>query len=372
MTNSPCQHLLPLHEREERYRLLIEHIPAITYIAALDGDSSTLYTSPQIETLLGFTQAEWMADPTRWLQQIYPDDRPLVLGALRRIQAGEPAPCEYRMVTRDGRLVWFRDEAALMCDEDGQPCAIYGVMLDITERKQLEDELALARRRLAQSREAERMRIACDLHDGPVQQLLGLGYLLDECQRKLATGWHSEVQTIAQLQSLETIRREVVDVAGQLRTLIGELRPAGLAEFGLAVTLEGYVRRLWREGGDDLPAISLNIEPDVSDLPLDVAHCLFRIGQEALRNALKHAHARQITLTLQRSPGLIALGISDDGRGFCAPERLSELALNGHFGLVGLAEQVAAAGGYLTICSRPGQGTSLLVRIERRSDGARL
>ena len=73
---------------EANYRRLIEHIPAITYIAALDETSSTLYTSPQIETILGFTQAEWMSDPTLWLKQIHPDDRARVLEGLARIHSG--------------------------------------------------------------------------------------------------------------------------------------------------------------------------------------------------------------------------------------------------------------------------------------------
>ena len=364
------KNLTALGEHEANYRLLIEHIPAITYIAALDDSSSTLYTSPQIETILGFTPAEWMADPTLWLRQVHPDDRAVVFAALRRNQAGEPAPCEDRMLTRDGAVVWFRDESALLRDERGHPLYLYGVMLNITERKELEAQLDAARRRLAQSREAERVRLACDLHDGPVQQLLGLGYLLDDSQRQLVEGWQCEAQAIAQFQALEAIRREVVDVAGQLRAVIGELRPAGLAEFGLAATLEGYVARLLRESAADLPMIDLDIDQRPLDLPPDLALCLFRVAQEALRNALKHARARQITLSVHHRPTEVSLSLRDDGCGFCAPERLSELALRGHFGLVGLAEQVAAAGGRLTILSRPGQGTCLLARIDKHSDGA--
>jgi PAS domain-containing protein len=77
------------------YRDLVEHIPAITYIAAWDEGSSTVYTSPQVERLLGFTQAEWMSDPTLWLKQIHPDDRARVLEGLARIHSGaEPDPIE--------------------------------------------------------------------------------------------------------------------------------------------------------------------------------------------------------------------------------------------------------------------------------------
>jgi PAS domain S-box-containing protein len=107
------------------YRLLVEGIPAITYIAAFDDASSTIYTSPQIETILGFSQADWMADNTLWLKQIHPDDRARILKDLEHIHAGgPPAPSEYRMHTRDGRVVWFRDEVSVMHDADGsQPAS---------------------------------------------------------------------------------------------------------------------------------------------------------------------------------------------------------------------------------------------------------
>lgn len=138
---------------ETKYRILVEHIPAITYIAAMDEQSSTLYTSPQIEAILGFTQAEWMADHTRWLKQIHPDDRAFVLKELARIHVGgTPKPCEYRMLARAGDVRWFIDDAAVARDGDGHPLALYGVMIDITRQKRLEAELAEVQRQLQESR----------------------------------------------------------------------------------------------------------------------------------------------------------------------------------------------------------------------------
>jgi len=93
------------------YRVLIEHIPAITYIAAFDKASSTVYTSPQIAAILVFAQEEWMADHTLWLRQSHPDDQARVLAELTRIHSGgKPQPCEYRMLTRDGRVIWLLDD----------------------------------------------------------------------------------------------------------------------------------------------------------------------------------------------------------------------------------------------------------------------
>lgn len=130
------------------YRHLIEHIPAIIYVAAWDKDSSTIYTSPQVEWLLGFSQAMWMTDPTRWHKQIHPDDREQVMEEIARIHTGgEPHPFEYRMITFSGEVRWFRDDIAVLYD-DSQPLAIYGVMLDITKEKDLEDALGEAQYQL--------------------------------------------------------------------------------------------------------------------------------------------------------------------------------------------------------------------------------
>ncbi|MFL5800502.1 MAG: PAS domain-containing protein [Roseiflexaceae bacterium] len=350
-------------ELEAQYRLLVEHIPAITYVAALDTQSSTLYTSPQIEYMLGFVQAEWMADHTLWLKQVHPDDRALVLAALARSQAGEVAPCEYRMLTRDGRVVWFRDESALLRDADGRPLYLYGVMLDITARKQLEAELARVRRRLAQSQEDARRRIAADLHDGPVQQLLGVGYLLDEQQRRFVAGGLAAAQVADAARAITTAQREVREAVAQLRQAIGALRVDGLDELGLRVALEAYVARLTNERGVDRSVIELDLDEDRVRLPAEVAHCLFRAAQEALRNALRHAQARRVALRLRLGPSEALLEVRDDGRGFQVPAQLGMLVLDGHFGLAGLAEQVAWAGGRLDVRAQPGAGTSVTVRM---------
>jgi PAS domain S-box-containing protein len=350
-----------------QYRLMVEHIPAITYVAALDAQSSTLYTSPQIERVLGFTQAEWMADHTLWLKQVHPDDRPLVLTGLARSQAGEVAPCEYRMFTRSGRVVRFRDESALQRDADGRPLYLYGVMLDITARKQLEAELVRVRRRLAQSQEDARRRIAADLHDGTVQQLLGIGYLLDEQQRRLDAGEAAATQTDDAAQMIAKVRGEMHQAVVQLRQAIGELRVVGLDELGLRAALEAYLERLMNERDGDRPAIELDMDADRGRLPAEIAHCLFRVVQEALRNALRHARARQIKVCLRLHPGEALLEVRDDGCGFQVPAQLDMLVLDGHFGLVGLAEQVAWVGGQLDVRAQPGAGTSVLARVSLES-----
>jgi PAS domain S-box-containing protein len=117
------------------YRTLVDRLPAITYTEALD-DGRTLSISPQIEALLGCSQDEWMADPLVWVGMLHPDDRDRVVEACwESNRTEEPFRCEYRMVARDGRVLWFRDEAVVVRGSAGQPLCWQGVMYDITAQK---------------------------------------------------------------------------------------------------------------------------------------------------------------------------------------------------------------------------------------------
>jgi PAS domain S-box-containing protein len=131
-----------LRQAEIKYRTLVEQIPAIIYIAALDENGSILYISPQVESLLGFSQAEWLADSNLWIKQLHPDDRErIVAEAQRSFVNGKPIIAEYRIRARDGRVFWFRDELVIIRNDAGQPLFSQGIMFDITKQKQVEQIL---------------------------------------------------------------------------------------------------------------------------------------------------------------------------------------------------------------------------------------
>ncbi|HET9590272.1 MAG TPA: PAS domain S-box protein, partial [Anaerolineales bacterium] len=131
-----------LLEAEAKYRTLVESIPAITYVAAVDANNTTLYISPQVTQILGFTPEELTDGSNLWTRQIHPDDRARVLSELQNSRAsGKPFSAEYRIFTRDGSLVWAYDTADFVRDASNQPLFLQGVMLDITERKNLEAQL---------------------------------------------------------------------------------------------------------------------------------------------------------------------------------------------------------------------------------------
>ena len=131
-----------LEVSEARFRALVEQIPAVIYTAALDEASTTLYVSPQIETFIGYTSEEYTADPDIWRKRLHPEDRARVLAEVQRAhESGEPFASEYRMIARDGRVVWFRDEAAVVRDAKGDPLQLQGLMFDITDRQQAHEAL---------------------------------------------------------------------------------------------------------------------------------------------------------------------------------------------------------------------------------------
>jgi diguanylate cyclase (GGDEF)-like protein/PAS domain S-box-containing protein len=132
-----------LREADAKHRAVVEHIPAITYTDLVDDEMSTTYISPQVEELLGITPEEWCEDPELWYRHLHEDDRERAREAyLRARDAGQPFSEEYRMLARDGRVVWFRDEFVVLPGEDGAPGVVQGVMLDITLRKYAEEQLA--------------------------------------------------------------------------------------------------------------------------------------------------------------------------------------------------------------------------------------
>jgi PAS domain S-box-containing protein len=150
-----------LREAEARYRTLVEQIPAVTYVAALDEVGSTIYISPQAESLLGGSPEEWLADPELFVKLLHPDDRERVLSEhVRANETDAPLKLEYRLATRDGRVVWVRDESVVVRGEGGRHPFRQGVLLDITDRKEAEERVLFQAQLLEQVKAAV---IATDL-----------------------------------------------------------------------------------------------------------------------------------------------------------------------------------------------------------------
>ena len=140
----------PTPNVEAKYRTLVEQVPAVVFMAYLDRGIGEAYVSPRIEEVMGFSQVEWLEDPIRWYDHIHPDDQHRwSVEAAEMFLTGRPLRSAYRVLARDGHLVWFQCEVKMVRREDGRPWFIHGVGFDITELKETEVALAGARNLLS-------------------------------------------------------------------------------------------------------------------------------------------------------------------------------------------------------------------------------
>jgi len=222
---------------------------------------------------------------------------------------------------------------------------------NMTEQRNLQMELAETHRRLFESVEAERLRISQELHDGPIQELYGVA-LYFEALRDL-------MQTPEQQAEFESTKDNIQGIVQMLRELCGELRPPTLTQFGLEKSIRSHLARL-REQHPEL-GIEAHLMADGSLLSERARLALFRVYQNAVSNIIRHAQATSIKIEFLIEEGQVELTIADNGRGFKVPAKWVDLAREGHFGLVGMAERVEAIGGEFIIESTPGHGTTLRV-----------
>jgi signal transduction histidine kinase len=222
---------------------------------------------------------------------------------------------------------------------------------EIMRRKVVETELAELQRRLIDSTEAERLALAQELHDGPMQDLYGITYQMDAIRNGVTPDERE--------QKINAVQNELQNVIQTLRATAGELRPPTLTAFGLEKAIRSHAEHAKRSYPD--LQIQLNLMPDRQTLPDRVRLALFRIYQVSLANIVRHAAATQAEICLTLDDNQVVLEIRDNGRGFEVPERLIQLARQGHLGLVGASERAEAVGGKMEIISAPGEGT--LVRV---------
>jgi two-component system, NarL family, sensor histidine kinase DegS len=215
-----------------------------------------------------------------------------------------------------------------------------------TERKR-------AMQTVLRATEQERIRLAADLHDGPVQELTALRYGLTRARNRIQRGQAEQAEGL-----LAELEDELASGITGLRRLMAELRPPVLDEQGLEVALHNQV---WAFEATSGVACAISTELH-SRLTPDLETVLYRVTQETLNNVGKHAGASRVTVSLEAENGSVHLRINDDGVGF-DPVVAARLLSEGHFGLAGMRERVEMVGGHLSIDSAPGKGTSVAVEM---------
>jgi diguanylate cyclase (GGDEF)-like protein/PAS domain S-box-containing protein len=249
---------------ERRFTTLVERLPAVVYEAEPGTEGLWLYVSGFIETMLGYTPEEWMADPTLWARSVHEEDRGPVYAAEERLTAGERISIEYRMHARDGSIVWVRDESARVLDEQGR-ILIEGLLTDVTERKAAEDRL----QHLAD-------------HDA-LTDLLNRRRFLEELELEIAAtkrGMRSSAVIVLDVDGLKFVNDSLGHQAGDelirtvARTLAGRLRASdAIARLGgdeFAVLLRG-------SGAEVADAVAAELIGTLRELALEAGEKTIRV-----------------------------------------------------------------------------------------------
>ncbi len=262
----------------------------------------------------------------------------------------------YRVLAHDGRVVWFHCEAKMVRDDDGHPWFIHGVAFDISDLKRAEasgreyaERLKILSRRLMEVQEAERRKIALELHDEIGQVLTGLKLSLEIGSRQPA----NEVGA-----SLDKARALVNDLMARVRKLSLDLRPAMLDDLGLLPTLlwhienysaQTHVRVNFKHSGLEKRRFTPEVET-----------AAYRVVQEALTNIARHAQTNEATVRLSTHRQTLLIEIEDQGCGFEVDDALRGAETSG---LAGMRERVVLLDGRLTIESQTGKGTTLVAEM---------
>jgi two-component system sensor histidine kinase UhpB len=344
---------------EAKFRTLVEQIQAIIYIAPAESGTTLLYVSPQI-AMLGFSPAEWLSDRELYARQLHPDDRPGVLTAIdaSRIN-GTPLRLEYRLLARDGSVLWFRDEAKVVADEMGGKPFIQGLLVDITRNKLAEqalecshDELRKLSAHQETIKEGERTRIAQEIHDELGGLLTGINaYISVVIERSIATGGAPE-------QLLVEAAKLVKNAMETVRKVITDLRPSVLDQLGIWAALEWYMEQVGQRSGLEC---ACRIDPDL--LTLDPgperSTMLFRIAQEALTNVERHAGATELSMDVERDDAFLIMRIHDNGKGIDSTRMKNQVS----WGIRGMSERARHFHGEVQITGARDTGTTLLLTL---------
>lgn len=209
---------------------------------------------------------------------------------------------------------------------------------------------------VTEAQEDERKRLARELHDQTIQDLIALNQRVQMARRKVGNGaGDTDARLVVFQEMIESTMAEV-------RRFSRALRPIYLEEAGLVPALEALARDLAHAAGDDL-RVTVDVTGEPRRLPPETELALYRIVQEALHNAVRHAQASDVRVGVFFDEGVV-VQIQDDGVGFVAPERVSDLAEAGHYGLMGMHERAQLVGAHLVISSRPGAGPGSGTMVE--------
>jgi PAS domain S-box-containing protein len=334
-----------LRESEQRFRAIVEQ--ACELIVLSDEQGLMRYANPFTKAVLGFPAERFVDRPM--LEFVVADDRADLLDTYLRMRQGEINIDRrtLRVIDTSGGVRTIVGSSVATHAADGAFSGIVTIGADVTEHlasEEARNELAAA---LSVAEQTERERLAGELHDGPVQRLAALSMLLGAQSNKS----HVDHEVILSAENL------VLDSMAELRSLMFRLSPPDLQGLSLGQAIRGRAERIF-DGTDTTVSVEVHIE---TAPPSGVATALFRLAQESLVNARKHAQAHHVAVTLTQQDGNYALRIADDGSGANAHDLQAHRP--GHLGLRMIYERSRQLGGLARVMTQPGAGTTVSITV---------
>lgn len=341
--------LKQLQQSEERYRDLFENASDAIWLHDLEGN--TLAANAACEKLTGYSAEELHRLPVdRLLEQC---SMSCVRDIEERLLCKEPVDhhCEVKLIKKGGGKTLVQITTSLMV-HDGKAMGFEHIARDVTEQRRMEENLRYYLQQVTRAQEEERKRIARELHDESLQNLIVISRQMEKV---------TSIESLGE-ESLEVVRglKKQIEVAVQeMRRFSHNLRPSVLDDLGLLPALELLVEDIEKEGIDT----SFKVTGGVRRLSPEVEVMLFRIAQEAVRNISRHAKASAAELTIEFDDNKLRMNIKDNGCGFELLPRIGDQAGLGKLGLVGMQERARLLGGTMTLDSSPGVGTTIVIEV---------
>ncbi|HXJ63561.1 MAG TPA: ATP-binding protein [Actinomycetota bacterium] len=363
---------------ETRYRQLVEQIPVITYREEVAAPNRTVFVSPQVEAMFGYTPAEWLEDGgVLWYRIVHPDDHDRITRENDRTnETGEPFDCEYRIVASDGREVWVHDESHLIRDEDGRALFWQGVYVDVTERHRAEEALRVAFE--AERDAAERLRALDDMKNTflaavshelrtPLSSILGIALTLDRDDMDVSNEDARELLhgLAGNARKLERLLSDLLDLDRLSRGIVGPRRsPTDVADLAQSVAGSVDIAREHRVRVEAVGSVRVDVDPAQVE----------RIVENLVSNAARHTPAGSgITVRVLPEGGGVRIEVDDEGPGI--PEPMRDIIFQpfvqvpgrlAHSPGVGIGLSLVARfaelhGGRAWVDERPGGGSSFRV-----------
>ncbi len=340
-----------VEESERRYRHLVDNSPDIVW--SVDAEGRFTFFSDSLESRTGWKPEELLGKPFTTLAGEGSTSDALAAWEALREDPSRERRVRLDLPLADGRI--SKSEVAMTGSTvDGRFAGAHGAVRDISERERLEGDLRTQAAELAASQ--ERSHLARELHDSVTQALFSMGLTLRTLELLLETDRDAVPTKVAELRELQQ------DALAEMRTLIFELRPSSLESDGLIQALRTHATAVQRRTG---LTIVVDAEP-VERLPLATEEALYRIGQEAIHNVVKHANASCATIRIEaEADDRLRLTVTDDGDGFDPTE-----VPRGHLGLIGMRQRVDLVGGELRVESIPGSGTTIDALVSLGTDAS--